>query len=154
MQNVKPVSTPLAAHFTLSSTLSPQSYDDDVDYMSRVSYSSVMGSLMYVMVCSHQDLSYVVSRYMTNPDKEHWKVVQQIFRYLCGSIDVCLHFGRTRDGVIRYVDSDFFGDLDKRRSLKRYVFTVGGCVIHWKATLQTTVALFTIKAQYMAITEA
>ena len=32
MQNVKPVSTPLAAHFRLSIALSPQS-QDDVDYM-------------------------------------------------------------------------------------------------------------------------
>ncbi|KAG8483161.1 hypothetical protein CXB51_022138 [Gossypium anomalum] len=31
--------------------------------------------------------------------------------------DVCLQFGRTRDGVIGYVDSDFVGALDKRRSL-------------------------------------
>ena len=52
MKNAKPVSTPLATHFRPSSALSPQS-DDDVDYMSRVSYSSAVGSLMYAMVCSH-----------------------------------------------------------------------------------------------------
>ena len=77
---------------------------------------------------------------MANPSKEHWKVVQWIFKYLCGAPNVCLHFGRTRDGVIRYVDSDFAGDLYKRRSLNRYVFTVGSCAISWKATPQTTVA--------------
>ena len=54
---------------------------------------------------------------MTNPGKEHWKVVHWMFRYLCGFTDVCLHFGRTRDGVVGYVNSDFAGDLDKRRSL-------------------------------------
>jgi ATP-binding cassette subfamily B (MDR/TAP) protein 1 len=34
---------------------------------------------MYAMVCSRPDLSYamsLVSRYMANPGKEHWKVVQ------------------------------------------------------------------------------
>ena len=35
MQNAKPISTPIAAHFRLSSALSPQS-KDDVDYMSKV----------------------------------------------------------------------------------------------------------------------
>ena len=58
---------------------------------------------MYDMICSHPDLSYdgsVVSRYLVNPDKEHWKAIQCIFKYLHGSSDVCLHFGRTRDGVI------------------------------------------------------
>ncbi|KAF3680613.1 hypothetical protein FXO37_03233 [Capsicum annuum] len=63
-------------------------------------------------------------------------------------------FGRNRDGVIGYVDSDFAGDHDKRRSLTGYVFTIGGCAISWKATLQTTIALLTTEAEYMAITKA
>ena len=45
MLKAKPVTTPLAAHFRLSSTLCPQS-DEEIDYMSRVPYSSVVGSLM------------------------------------------------------------------------------------------------------------
>ncbi|KAG8473502.1 hypothetical protein CXB51_035665 [Gossypium anomalum] len=156
MQSAKPVSTPLAAHFRLSSALSPQS-DDEIEYMSHVPYSSAVGSLMYAMVCSRPDLSYAVStvsRYMANPGKEHWKVVQWILRYLRGTTDVCLQFGRTKDGVIGYVDADFAGDLDRRRSLTGYVFTIGGCAISWKATLQTTVALSTTEAEYMVITEA
>ncbi|KAG8497798.1 hypothetical protein CXB51_007413 [Gossypium anomalum] len=131
MQRAKPVSTPLAAHFRLSSALSPQS-DDEIEYMSHVPYSSAVGSLMYVMVCSRPDLSYAVSavsRYMANPGKEHWKAVQWILRYLRGTTDVCLQFGRTKDGVIGYVDADFAGDLDRRRSLTGYVFTIGGCAI-------------------------
>ncbi|KAG8472802.1 hypothetical protein CXB51_034693 [Gossypium anomalum] len=69
MKSAKPVSTPLAAHFRLSSALSPQS-DDEIEYMLHVPYSSAVGSLMYAMVCSRPDLSYVVnavSRYMANP---------------------------------------------------------------------------------------
>ena len=50
MQNAKPATTPLATHFRLSSALYPQ-LDEEVDYMSRVAYSSVVGSLMYAMVC-------------------------------------------------------------------------------------------------------
>ncbi|KAG8474731.1 hypothetical protein CXB51_031459 [Gossypium anomalum] len=131
--------------------------DDEIEYMSHVPYSSAVGSLMYAMVCSRLDLSYAVSavsRYMVNPSKEHWKAVQWILRYLRGTTDVYLQFGRTRDGVIGYVDADFAGDLDRRRSLTGYVFTIGGCAISWKATLQTTVTLFTTEAEYMAITEA
>ncbi|KAG8486285.1 hypothetical protein CXB51_019701 [Gossypium anomalum] len=156
MQSAKPVSTPLAAHFRLSSALSPQS-DDEIECMSHVPYSSAVGSLMYAMVCSRPDLSYAVSavsRYMANPGKEHWKVVQWILRYLRGTTDVCLQFGRTEDEVIRYVDADFAEDLDRRRSLTGYIFTIRGCVISWKATLQTTVALSTTEAEYMAITKA
>ncbi|KAL1093632.1 hypothetical protein V6Z11_D06G044000 [Gossypium hirsutum] len=112
---------------------------------------------MYAMVCSRPDLSYAVSavsRYMANPDKEHWKAVSWVLRYLRGTTDVCLQFGRTRDGVIEYVDVDFAGDIDRRIPLISYVFTIKGCAISWKATLQTTVTLSTTKAEYMAITEA
>ena len=75
MENAKSVSTSLAAHFRLSSALSPQ-LEYDFDYMSRVPYSSVVGSLIYAMVCSRPDLSYVVnviSKYMANLGKEQWK---------------------------------------------------------------------------------
>jgi hypothetical protein len=77
MSDAKKVTTPIAPHFKLSSTQCPVT-DEDIEYMSRVPYSSVVGSLMYAMVCSHPDLSYamsLVSRYMANPSKEHWKVV-------------------------------------------------------------------------------
>ena len=71
MQNTKHVTTLLAAHFILSSALCLQS-NEEVDYMSRVSYSSVVGSFMYVMVCSN--FPYAISaviRYMEKPRKEH-----------------------------------------------------------------------------------
>src|SRR5680860_512667 len=68
MHDAKSVSTPIAPHFKLSALQCP-SYDKDIEYMSRVPYSSAVGSLMYAMVCSRPDLSYamsLVSRYMAN----------------------------------------------------------------------------------------
>jgi hypothetical protein len=43
---------------------------------------------------------------------------------------------RTGGGLVGYVDSNYAADLDKRRSLTGYVFTVGGCAVSWKAILQ------------------
>ncbi|PWZ16957.1 Retrovirus-related Pol polyprotein from transposon TNT 1-94 [Zea mays] len=46
--------------------------------MSRVLYSSAVGSFMYAMVFSRPDLSHVLSvvnRFMANPGKEHCRVV-------------------------------------------------------------------------------
>jgi hypothetical protein len=65
-----------------------------------------------------------------------------------------LKFGRAAKGLIGYVDSDFIADLDKRRSLIGYVFTIGSCAVSWKATLQPVVAQSTTEAGYMAIAEA
>ena len=122
MNDCKPVSTPLAAHFKLSSDLCPYT-KEDMEYMSYVPYANAIGSLMYAMICTRPDLAYVVSmvsRYMHNPGKKHWNAVKWIFRYLKGTSHVGLVFDKkmaTTDNVVGYVDSDYAGDLDRRRSL-------------------------------------
>ena len=78
MRDAKSVSIPIAPHFKLSSSQCPSS-DEDVEYMSIIPYSSVVGSSMYDIVCSRLDLSCVmilISRYMAIPGKEHWKAAQ------------------------------------------------------------------------------
>ena len=155
MKNAKPVSTPFAAHFKLSTSLSPKS-DNEKRYMARVPYSSAVGSMMYAMVCTRPDISHVVSvvsRYMACPGKSHWNAVKWILRYLRGTSDACLEFGRSSSSLVGYVDSDYAGDLDKRRSLTGYVFTLGGSAVSWKASLQPVVALSTTEAEYIAVTE-
>jgi hypothetical protein len=95
MQNAKPVSTPLASHFKLTKEMCPRT-QEKIEYMSRVPYSSAVGSLMYAMVCIRPDIAHavgVVSRYMNNPGKEHWEVVKWILRYLRGIATHALCFG-------------------------------------------------------------
>ena len=41
MQNEKPVSTPLASHFKLSKDMCPET-QEEIDYMSRIPYSSAV----------------------------------------------------------------------------------------------------------------
>ena len=59
-----------------------------------------------------------VNGYMEKPSKEHWKAVQWIMQYLSGSSNVCLQLGRNKDRVIRYVDLDYAGDLERRYPLQ------------------------------------
>ena len=73
MENAKPVSTPLANHFCLSTSQCPKLVEETED-MSKVPYASAVGCLMYAMVCTRPDLVYavsVVSKYMANPEKQH-----------------------------------------------------------------------------------
>ena len=55
MQNAKLVSTPLASHFKLRKDMYPET-QEEIDYMSKIPYSSTVGSLMYAMVCKDQIL--------------------------------------------------------------------------------------------------
>jgi len=54
---------------------------------------------------------------------------------------------------IRYVNFDYAGDLDKRRSITRYVFTLSQAPLGWHSILQSTVTLSTMKAEYIGIIE-
>ena len=157
--DTKPVSTPLAPHLKLSSQLSPTT-DEEREYMAKVPYANAVGSLMYAMVCTRPDISHVVSivsRYMHDPGKGHWQAVKWILRYLQNAMDVGLTFEQDKSlgkCIVGYCDSDYAGDLDKRRSTTGYLFTLTKAPVSWKSTLQSTVALSTTEAEYMAITEA
>ena len=73
MKNAKPVSIPFAGHMKLSKKMCPTAREKK-ENMAKVPYSSVIGSLMYAMVCTRPDIAHavgVVSRFLENPRKEH-----------------------------------------------------------------------------------
>jgi len=53
-----------------------------------------------------------------------------------------------------HVDSDFAGDVDSRRSIISYVFTLGSEAVSWVSRLQKIFSLFTTEAEYVAATKA
>jgi hypothetical protein len=130
--------------------------------MSRVPYASEVGSLMYAMVYTRPYITHavgVLSRYMSKPGKENWKVVKRVFRYLCGtaSYGLCYQGRLVLDRVVDihvFVDADWAGDLDRRRSTSGYVFNLFGGEISWMRKRQVVVALSTIEAEYMEATHA
>ena len=63
---------------------------------------------------------------MANPSGEHWNIVKKILRYIRGTSNAGLCYGGSDFTVRGYVDSDFAGDLDKRKSTIDYVFTLAG----------------------------
>ena len=56
--------------------------------------------------------------------------------------------------IVGYVDANYAGDLDDRRSSIRYVFTLAGGPICWRSMIQSTFAMSTTEVEYMAVTEA
>ena len=77
-----------------------------------------------------------------------------IFRYLRGSSKLCLTFGDFKLVLEGYVDADWAGDLDGRKSTSGYLFTFAGGTISWQSRLQKCVALSTIEVEYIAAYEA
>ena len=130
--------------------------------MSSVPYASVVGSLMYAMVCTRPDIAHavgVLSRYMSKPRNEHWTAAKRVIKYLHGTTDhaICYQGIAGPDRVLDvhgFVDVDWVGDLDHRRSTSAYVFNLFGGDISWMSKKRDVVALSTIEVEYMAATHA
>lgn len=49
-----------------------------------------------------------------------------------------------------YTDADWQGDLDGRRSMSGYIFTLAGGAISWCSKKQSSMALSSMEAEYIA----
>ena len=52
---------------------------EEIDYMSKVPYSSIVGFLMCAMVCTRLGIAHVVGvmrRYVNNLGKEYWTIIK------------------------------------------------------------------------------
>jgi hypothetical protein len=161
MQECKLIKVPIPVGVKLSADQCPKTHEEEED-MYHVPYASAVDSLMYAMVCTRPDIAHavgVLSRYMSKPGKEHLTAVKRVFRYLRGTVSYGLCYkGRSRlDRVVDihgFVDADWAGDLDHRRSTSGYVFNLFGGAISWMSKRQVVVALSTTEFEYMAATHA
>lgn len=93
----------------------------------------------------------------------HEKAVKRIVRYLKRTKDqgLILHVDKTK-GLQCYVDADFAGTFNKQdpsnpkdcRSRTGFVIKFANCPIVWSSKLQSTIALSTTEAEYMALSSA
>jgi hypothetical protein len=98
-------------------------------------YRRLIGSLRY-LVHTRPDLAFAVgymSRFMERPTMEHLQAVKQILRYVVGTLDYGLHYGRAPGTVlfVGYYDSDLVGDVDTSKSTTGTMFFLGDCLVNW-----------------------
>ena len=132
--------------------------DNNIQFDNQTLYMSLVGSLIYLSVVSRPDISYAVgkvSQKMANPTQNDWIAAKRILRYL--KKDKRLGPTYSRNGsltLVGYSDSDWGGDVETRKSTSGYVFTLGGAAISWTSKKQSTVALSSTEAEYMALCAA
>jgi len=149
MDDCNPISTPLDGNEKLKK---PDSQEDTTKYP----YQSLIGSLMYLAVSTRPDISYTVSalsQFNQNHGEEHWNAAKRVLRYLKGTLDYGLTFRKTGESLHGYVDADWAGCIDDRRSFTGYCFILADAAISWEAKKQRTVALSSTEAEYMALSE-
>ncbi|XP_054745715.1 uncharacterized protein LOC129250099 [Anastrepha obliqua] len=116
-------------------------------------YQYLIGALKYLAVTTRPDISHSVSKLgqcNINPKAEHEIGAKHGLRYLANSIDYKLGYYE----VCGYVDADWGGDLNDRKSYSGYLFMVAGATLSWESKKQTIVALSTTQAEYVALSTA
>ncbi|GKA68145.1 retrotransposon protein, putative, ty1-copia subclass, partial [Tanacetum coccineum] len=98
-----------------------------------------LGSIMYDVRCTRPDVAFsqnLTSRYQQNPRESHWTAVKNILKYLRNTKDMFLVYGgdsTTELGVTCYIDASAFD---------------------WKSSKQSTTAMSSMEAEYIATAEA
>ena len=156
MQNSKKDQLPTRHGIILSKEKCPTTPQEEED-IRRVPYASVVGSLMYAMLCTRPNICYaigIVSRYQSNPGLAHWIAVKHILKYLRRTRNYMLIYSGADLNPIGYTDSDFMSDKDSRKSTSGSVFTLGGGAVVWRSVKQPNIADSTMEAKYIAACEA
>ena len=158
MSDCNPVGTPMDPGAHLSSSMSPQTPEEQ-KAMANLPYLNAVGTLQYLATTTRPDISFtvgVLARFNSNPGIQHWKAVQHLFRYLKGSLDYKLVYGPTNSPqlFITYSDADHGGNPDNGRSTGGYAVIIGGAAVSWSSRLQSVVSLSTTEAEYIAAVEA
>ena len=127
------------------------------DAVSQLQYSQVIGSLMYLMNATRPDIAYSVSRlsrYTSNPRKDHWEALVRVLRYLKYTITYGLHYTKYPPVLEGYSDANWISDNTETKSTSGYVFTLGGAAISWKSSKQTCIARSTMESEFIALDKA
>ena len=149
----------------LTNTPSENDFDGD-PFTETWQYNSIIGMLMYLTANTRPDIAYAIhqaARLSHAPRHSHAIAVRRFLRYLQKTKTMGLLLKPTNtQRVDCYVDADFAGlfavennqDPISVKSRTGYVVLYKGSPLLWVSKMQTQVALSTMEAEYVALSQA
>ncbi|KAE8255524.1 hypothetical protein A4X13_0g3015 [Tilletia indica] len=122
-------------------------------------FASMIGCLKWIAQTIRPDLAFtcsVLSRFQARPTAVHMEAAKRALRFLRKTANEDLVYERCSGrvpGLVGFADADFAGDSDTSRSTTGFVFYVHGNPVSWSSRLQTSVAMSTVEAEYIALAE-
>ena len=121
-------------------------------------YRGMIGSLLYLASWTRPDMAFAVSelsRFVSNPGKPHLEAAKRVFRYFKKTLSLGLVYRSSPsemppNTLWGYVDSDWAGCPDSRRSTSGFVFMLNDAAISWRSKRQPTVASSSAKAKFIS----
>ena len=120
-------------------------------------YQEKIGVLLYAAISVRPDIMYAVvwlARFVQAPLKRHMNAANRVFRYLSGTREVGLTFGRDahhRDvRLTAFSDADWAADKVDRKSVSGWIARINGDAVSWQSKKQAAVALSTCESELYA----
>jgi hypothetical protein len=146
MMDCKSMNTPMTTNLNILGA-------SDSDLVDPMMYKQLIGSLMY-LVNTRTNIYFAVntlSQFMIELKQVHSVATKHALRYLRGLVGFGPRY--VEDDGVRlhgYSDSDWAGSAVDRKSTSGGCFSLGSTVVSWYNRKQTSVALSSTEAKYMA----
>lgn len=155
MSSCNPVALPMDPSFPFGR---PTDLHPHVDNLES-EYHKIVGELLYLAMYTRPDIAHTVMRLAqqnASPDPSHYGAAKHVLRYLSGTMGMRIHYGGAgvNPGLHGFSDSDWASCPEDRISVSGYVWFYNGGPISHSAKKQTTHALSSTEAEYMALTAA
>ena len=150
MQNCKPCPTPQVEKQYL--TKAEEGFVADPQMHNA--YRSLIGKVLYLQRGSRPDIANSVrelSRFLSNPNGDHWIAAKRVLRYLRGTSHYRLALGGDMK-LYPYSDADW-ANSQSRRSITGMLVLLGHGPVSWMSKKQSTVSLSSTESEYNAISE-
>lgn len=130
-------------------------------------YRNLVMALLWVARVTRPDIQFAViylTRFMNCFQVQHFVAAKRILRYLITTAEMGLTYRRNRESntianglpdliVTAYSDSDWASDANDRRSFSGCAIYLNGDLVSWASKKQQTVALSSVEAEYMALSD-
>lgn len=129
----------------------------ELDQESAKRFRALIGSLLYIANVTRPDVCFAVnylSRFMKNPNKQHWVYAKKVLIYVHSTINRRLHLGKFNDSqLIGFADASYAMNPDFK-SQSGMLFTLFGSIVSWSSKKQETTSKSTTEAEYVALSMA
>ncbi|GJU50151.1 zinc finger, CCHC-type containing protein [Tanacetum coccineum] len=123
----------------------------------QLEYSRAIGCLMYAMTSTRPDIAYAVgrlSRFTSNPSRQHWQAITRVFKYLKGTMNYGLSYIGYPSVLEGYSDASWINHVEDSSCTSGWVFLLGGGAISWASKKQTCITGSTMESEFVALAAA
>ncbi|GJY16820.1 zinc finger, CCHC-type containing protein [Tanacetum coccineum] len=123
----------------------------------QLEYSRAIRCLMYAMTSTRPDIAYAVgrlSRFTSNPSRQHWQAKTRVFKYLKGTMNYGLSYMGYPSVLKGYSDASWINHVEDSSSMSGWMFLLEGGAISWASKKQTCITGSTMESEFVALAAA